>query len=140
MNDSKGHTPAAETASPSGRNTLLKRCVKILAWIAGIWLGLLLIMQIVLSPSILNSIIDRYASDFIDGDLEFKRVKVEMFRHFPNAGISIEEGALTYPADAMIHWKTPVLKAFCYMADAEKKQTHSLHSVISQPESISLPF
>ena len=99
MNDSKGHTPAAETASPSGRNTLLKRCVKILAWIAGIWLGLLLIMQIVLSPSILNSIIDRYASDFIDGDLEFKRVKVEMFRHFPNAGISIEEGALTYPAE-----------------------------------------
>ena len=75
------------------------RFFRLILWIAGIWAVLLLILQILLSPSVLNRIVDRYANDFIDGDLEFSRARIHMFRHFPSIGITLEDGSLTYPAD-----------------------------------------
>ncbi len=77
----------------------MKRIIKFLAWFAGIWAAVLVILQIVLSSGALNSIINRFATEYIDGDLKFESVKVNMFRHFPHVGIVMENGSLTYPAD-----------------------------------------
>lgn len=94
----KGNTTAKE-ASPKPGCSFLKKCAKVLLWAAGIWIALLLLIQILLSPSILNRIVDRAASDLIDGKLSFSKVRIDMFRHFPNIGISIEDGHLTYPPE-----------------------------------------
>ena len=75
------------------------RFFRLVLWISGIWAVLLLVLQILLSPSVLNRIVDRYANDFIDGDLEFSRARIHMFRHFPSIGITLEDGSLTYPAE-----------------------------------------
>lgn len=75
------------------------RIFKAILWLAGIWVTLLLAIQIFLSPSVLNKLIDRYAPEYIDGRLEFSRARVHMFRHFPNVGITLENGSLTYPAE-----------------------------------------
>lgn len=75
------------------------RILRFILWTAGIWVVLMLAVQMLLSTSTVNRLIDRYAPEYIDGKLEFSKVKVNMFRHFPNVGISIEDGALTYPAD-----------------------------------------
>lgn len=75
------------------------KILKVLMWIAGIWLAILLALQVLVSPKVLSGIVDKFASEYIDGDLSFSRVRLRMFRHFPNVGISIENCALTYPAE-----------------------------------------
>ena len=40
--------------------------LKIAAWVAGIWLAIMIIVQIVLSSSILTGLINKYADQFID--------------------------------------------------------------------------
>lgn len=99
MDKEKTMEPTAGTAAQHGRKGILKRIFKILLWIAGIWAALLLILQIALSPAVLTKVVDKFAAGYIDGDLSFSKVKVSMFRHFPNVGISIEDGHLTYPAE-----------------------------------------
>ena len=68
-------------------------------WIAGIWIAVLVILQIALSPSVLTRIVDRYAAEYIDGSLSFGKVRLSVFRHFPNIGITMDDCALTYPAE-----------------------------------------
>ena len=75
------------------------KILKVLLWIAGIWLAILLALQVLVSPKVLSGIVDRFAAEYIDGDLSFSKVRLRMFRHFPNVGISIEDCALTYPAE-----------------------------------------
>lgn len=99
MEEEKTTGTAGETPIQSGRKRILKRVLRLLAWTAGIWAALLIILQAALSPAVLSRIVDRFASEYIDGDLSFSKVKVSMFRHFPNVGISIEDGALTYPSE-----------------------------------------
>ncbi len=99
MDKEKTMEATVGTASQHGRKRILKRIFKFLLWAAGIWAALLVILQIALSPAVLTKVVDKFAAGYIDGDLSFSKVKVSMFRHFPNVGISIEDGRLTYPAE-----------------------------------------
>ncbi len=99
MTDLQKHTEEAGTASASHGNKTFRKVAKVLLWVVGVWAGLLLILQIVLSPSVVGKIADRFSSEYIDGDLKFKKIRVNMFRHFPNIGIIMEDGSLTYPSD-----------------------------------------
>lgn len=98
MEDTTENTPEQEK-TPKSVRTFLHRCVRVLLWTAGIWVSLLLIIQLLLSSSVTGRIVDRFSSGLIDGELGFSKVKVDMFRHFPNVGVSIEKGYLTYPAE-----------------------------------------
>ncbi len=99
MEDMLKHTETAETAPQTSGKTIFRRIVKGVLWILGIWAGLILALQVILSPSVLGGIADRFASEYIDGDLKFEEIRVNMFRHFPYVGITMENGSLTYPAD-----------------------------------------
>ncbi len=81
------------------KKTVLGRILRGILWFAGIWAALLLILQTVLSSSVLLKVVDRISAEYIDGDLEFESIKVSMFRHFPNVGIVMKNGSLTYPAE-----------------------------------------
>ena len=82
---------------------MMKRIFKItyktILWILGIWLGLLLILEVVLSPSIASKIVHSIATEYIDGDLNFSKVRVSMFKRFPSLYVEIDDFSLTYPAD-----------------------------------------
>ena len=78
---------------------ILKTSLKALAWIAGIWLGLLVILEIALSPAVLTKIVNRVAVEFIDGDIRFGEASASMFRRFPSMTVSLKDFAITYPAD-----------------------------------------
>ncbi len=81
------------------RKTIFGRIFRSILWIAGIWAAALVILQVVLSSGTLNRIVDRFTSEYIDGDLKFETVKVNMFKHFPYAAVIMKNGSLTYPAD-----------------------------------------
>lgn len=78
----------------------MKRTIlKIAAWVAGIWLGLMVVIQLVLSSSILTGLINKYGDQFIDGDINFGKAQVSLFRRFPKVTMTLEDFSITYPAE-----------------------------------------
>lgn len=73
--------------------------LKIAAWVAGIWLAIMIIAQIVLSSSILTGLINKYADQFIDGDITFGKAQVSLFRRFPKVSMTLEDFSITYPSE-----------------------------------------
>ena len=80
-------------------NKILKITAKTAIWIVGIWIALLVILEVVLSQSILTGLVNRYASEYVDGDLRFGRISASMFRRFPSATLTLEDFSITYPSD-----------------------------------------
>lgn len=77
----------------------LRRLVGFILWFAGIWAALLLLLQIVLSESVLTRIVNRIGADYVDGNLSFGKASVNMFSRFPNVSLSLDDVSITYPAD-----------------------------------------
>lgn len=67
--------------------------------LAGLFAVLMVVVHIVLSPKVATNLVNKYAPEFIDGDLTFGEVKVSMFRHFPNLTLTLKDADLTYPHD-----------------------------------------
>lgn len=83
----------------AGPHRTPRRILKALIWIAGIWLCILLALKIVLTPSVINRLIDRYAAEYVDGSINIGKVSLSMFRHFPNVGVTVDDFSITYPAE-----------------------------------------
>ena len=77
----------------------MRKTVRIIAWITGIWAALLVIAQVALSPAVLTRILNKVTAEYIDGEISFGKAYVSMFRRFPNISITLEDFAITYPAD-----------------------------------------
>ncbi len=76
-----------------------KTLKKTLFWIIGIWGILLIILQISLSPSILNKVADNFTKEYIDGNVKFGKVSISVLKNFPNLRISFDSVSVTYPSD-----------------------------------------
>lgn len=94
----EGNNKETETSKGNAGGPF-RKVLKVLLWIAGIWMTILVALQVLISPKVLSGFVDKFASEYIDGDLSFSKVRLRMFRHFPNVGLSIEDCALTYPAE-----------------------------------------
>lgn len=68
-------------------------------WIAGIWIGLMVIIQIVLSPAVLTKTANKIAAEFVDGEISFGKAYVSVLKHFPKVTLSLEDFTITYPAE-----------------------------------------
>lgn len=89
----------APTATEPTKKPFYKRMLKFLMWIIGIWVALLLIIQIILSPSVLTRIVNKVAAGYVDGNVSFGKAQVSVFRHFPRITVSLEDVCVTYPSD-----------------------------------------
>lgn len=78
---------------------ILRGILKAILWIVGIWLALIIILELTLSQSVLTGLVNRYANEYIDGDLRFGKVSASMFKRFPNITFTLEDFSITYPAD-----------------------------------------
>jgi hypothetical protein len=78
---------------------ILRTAAKTAIWIVGIWVAMLVILEVVLSQSFLTGLVNRYASEYVDGELKFGRISASMFRRFPNVVLTLDDFAITYPAD-----------------------------------------
>lgn len=73
--------------------------LKVLAWIAGIWAVILIIIQIALSSAVLTRLANNFAENYVDGDVSFGKVKLSVFKSFPNVNVSFDTVSVTYPSD-----------------------------------------
>lgn len=78
---------------------LFKIMLKSVLWLVGIWAALLIVLEVVLTQSVLTGLVNKYAAEYIDGDLRFGKVNMSMFRRFPNVSLTLEDFSITYPAD-----------------------------------------
>lgn len=82
---------------------MTKRIISIITKIAlgilGVWIGLLLILEIALSPAVTSKVVKKVAAEYVDGSLDFSKVRVSLFKRFPSLYVEIDDFCLTYPAD-----------------------------------------
>ena len=79
------------------RKTFLGRLARGLGWTALSLAGLLLILQLVLSGGPVTKLVNRFAAEYVEGELSFSKVSVNLFRHFPSVSVSLDDALLTYP-------------------------------------------
>ena len=90
----KDSTNGRKKGSRKGRKAL-----KTVVALAGIWAAVLTVLQITLSPAVLTKIVEKFANEYIEADIDFESIGVSMFRNFPDIRLEMENCALTYPHD-----------------------------------------
>ena len=73
--------------------------LKVILWLTGILISLVIIAQILLSSSLLPSVINKVAGDYIDADISFGKAEVSILRRFPKITMTLEDFSVTYPAE-----------------------------------------
>ena len=71
------------------------KALKVIVWCLVICAGLLAAVQIVLSPSTVNRIIDKYAHEYVDGEINIDKVRLSLIRSFPDIGLAVEGFSIT---------------------------------------------
>ena len=60
-------------------------------------LVLLVALQILLRPSVLTGLVNKYAPQFTEGNIEFSRIRTRLVESFPYASVEAEDLSITYP-------------------------------------------
>ena len=77
----------------------MRRLFKVLLLTVGTSAALLVIAEIILSSSFATKTVNRFASEYVDGDIEFGKVSLSVFRDFPGINLTLDDFTITYPAD-----------------------------------------
>ena len=72
---------------------------KVILGVLGIWLALLIILELSLSSAVVSKVVKKVATEYVDGNLGFSKARVSLFKRFPSLYVEIEDFCLTYPAD-----------------------------------------
>ncbi len=67
--------------------------------IAGIWVLLLVVIQIALNSAFLMKMADRYIPQYIDADVHIGKISASVFKSFPNLNLEVTDLVVTYPHD-----------------------------------------
>ena len=81
------------------KNIWRKIVLKFALWFIGIWAVLLVALQFTLSEKVLTKIVNKYAAEYIEGEVAFGKASVSMFKRFPRVFITLEDFRITYPSD-----------------------------------------
>lgn len=65
--------------------------------IIGVFVLLLVAVQIVLSPKFLTKMVNKYAADYVDGTIHIDKVRASVFRSFPYLNLLADGFSITYP-------------------------------------------
>ena len=88
-----------KTGNKNENRRLLKILKKALLWTVAIWAVILIVIQVALSPAILNKVARNFTNEFIDANVEFGKVSVSVLRNFPNLSISFDTVSISYPTE-----------------------------------------
>lgn len=71
----------------------------VLLSLVGVMALVLVAVQVVLNEKVLTRMVNRFAADYVDGDLVFSKVNASVFRSFPFLDLRLDSCSLTYPHD-----------------------------------------
>lgn len=81
----------------------MKKILKIFAIVIGAVLALMLVLtlaaRLILSEKTLTRLVNRYAVEFVDADVNFGSIKLSLWKDFPRWSVLLEDVRVTYPAD-----------------------------------------
>ena len=83
----------------TGRKKFAKITMIVLFSVLAVWAVALVVIQIVLTPSVLKRIVDGAAAEYVDGNVAFSGIKASVFKNFPYLNVSIDSLSVTYPSD-----------------------------------------
>ena len=67
------------------------RGLKAVLWtLLGLVVAVAVAVQIVLSPKVLTRMANRYAAEYVDGEVNFSKIKASVFRSFPNLNVTAD--------------------------------------------------
>ena len=112
--------------------------VRTVAWIAGITVILMAVVQITLSPALLTRVINNAARDYIDGNVEFGKVSVSAIKSFPFLNVTLDSVVVTYPSERYAEYENDGQKAFL-MKMGESGNADTLASFSKFSVSVDLP-
>ena len=69
----------------------------ILIGIVALLVVIIVAFQIILRPSVLTGLVNKYAPQFVEGDVRFSEIKASLVRSFPFASIEAKDLSITYP-------------------------------------------
>jgi len=69
----------------------------VLLGILGLGVALLIVFQIMMRPSVLTGLVNRFAAEYVDGDLHFRKVRAHVIKSFPFLNLEAEAFSITYP-------------------------------------------
>jgi len=96
-----------QTVKEDEKKTRKHRGLKAVLWtILGIWLAVMVVLQVFLNSAVLTKIANRISSEYVDGDATFSGIKASMLRSFPNLNVCVEDFSLTYPHDRFAQYDT----------------------------------
>ena len=72
---------------------------RIILWTAGVWIAVILVLEILLATPLATTSVNRIAARYIDGGISFGKVSASMFRNFPSLTLTLEDLCITYPSD-----------------------------------------
>lgn len=75
---------------------IFKKVTKALLWIVGLWALIIVALQIAMSSDLPTRLINKYAAEYFDGEVEFEDVSASMFRNFPGLSVSIDNLSISY--------------------------------------------
>lgn len=84
----------------------LKRVRNILLIVAAVIVGLFLAIQIALNSPIVTKLANKYAAEYVDGNVSWSRIHFSMLRNFPKLSVSIDDLSLTYPHERYAAYDT----------------------------------
>ena len=85
-------------ARTEGEKPRKHRGLKAVLWsLLGLWVLLILILQVALNSTFLTKVVNHFAEQYVDGEVTFSGIKASMFKSFPNLNVSMDDFTLTYP-------------------------------------------
>lgn len=101
-----GSNTTRETASPARKRGRFRWLKITLGTVAGLWLTLMVAIQVVMSPSVMKNIVEKIAAEYVDADVRVNDIRAHMFRSFPNIVLTLDGLEVTYPHDRYARYDT----------------------------------
>ncbi|MGN1233655.1 MAG: hypothetical protein ACI4UJ_09470 [Candidatus Cryptobacteroides sp.] len=95
-----------KTGSPVRKHGRFRWLKITLAVIAGLWLVLMAVIQVVMTPAVMKNIVEKIAAEYVDADVRLDDIRAHMFRSFPNIVLTLEGLEVTYPHDRYARYDT----------------------------------
>ncbi len=73
--------------------------LKAILWFLGIWAVSIAAIEVLLSTPLVTNTVNKYAAEYIDGNISFGKVSGSMFSNFPSMTLTLEDFCITYPSD-----------------------------------------